>query len=67
MPKKAEKSENKNEKETIKRAKTQALDVALASIEKQFGTGSIMKYSADSKMDVDVIPTGSFALDLALG
>ena len=26
-----------------------------------------MKYSADSKMDVDVIPTGSFALDLALG
>lgn len=67
MPKKAEKSENKNEKETIKRAKTQALDVALASIEKQFGTGSIMKYCADSKMDVDVIPTGSFALDLALG
>lgn len=67
MSKKAEKLENKNEKETIKKAKTQALDVALASIEKQFGTGSIMKYSADSKMDVDVIPTGSFALDLALG
>ena len=57
----------KTEKQNIRTAKNAALDVALASIEKQFGKGSIMKYGADSKMEVDVIPTGSFALDLALG
>lgn len=75
MPKKqgdVEKAEKeaakiKTEKQNIRSAKNAALDVALASIEKQFGKGSIMKYGADSKMDVQVIPTGSFALDLALG
>jgi recombination protein RecA len=70
MAKKSEeKSETKTktEKANIRSAKNQALDVALASIEKQFGKGSIMKYGADSKMDVSVISTGSFALDLALG
>jgi len=70
MSKKSEEGEKKatkTEKENIRSAKNQALDVALASIEKQFGKGSIMKYGADSKMDVDVISTGSFALDLALG
>ncbi|MCX6810425.1 MAG: recombinase RecA [Candidatus Berkelbacteria bacterium] len=60
-------SKTKTEKANIRSAKNAALDVALASIEKQFGKGSIMKYGADSKMDVDVISTGSFALDLALG
>jgi len=56
-----------SEKKNIRMAKNAALDVALASIEKQFGKGSIMKYNPDSKLDVAVIPTGSFALDLALG
>ncbi|MFA5157662.1 MAG: recombinase RecA [Patescibacteria group bacterium] len=65
----AEKIETKTkiEKDNIRSAKNQALDVALASIEKQFGKGSIMKYGADTKLDVAVISTGSFALDLALG
>ena len=62
-----EKTETKTDSGNIRAAKSQALEVALASIEKQFGKGSIMKYSADAKMDVEVIPTGSFALDLALG
>ncbi|WP_088225353.1 recombinase RecA [Desulfosporosinus sp. FKB] len=47
--------------------KLKALDVALAQIEKQFGKGSIMKLGESATMSVDVIPTGSLALDLALG
>jgi recombination protein RecA len=40
---------------------------AIQAIEKQFGTGSIMKLGAHSITAIDVIPTGSIALDLALG
>jgi recombination protein RecA len=48
--------------------KLKALDVALAQIEKQFGKGSIMKLGeASAGLVIDVIPTGSLALDLALG
>src|SRR5438067_7396007 len=45
----------------------QALDVALGQIEKQFGKGSIMRMGEKSSMDIEVIPTGALALDLALG
>ncbi|MGQ9455376.1 MAG: recombinase RecA [Armatimonadota bacterium] len=44
-----------------------ALDMALAQIEKQFGRGAIIKLGERPKLDVAVIPTGSIALDLALG
>jgi recombination protein RecA len=44
-----------------------ALDMALAQIEKQFGRGSIIKLGEKPKHDVAVIPTGSIALDIALG
>ncbi|MEI8011911.1 MAG: recombinase RecA [Candidatus Omnitrophota bacterium] len=44
-----------------------ALDLALTQIEKQFGKGSIMKLDGQARVDVDSIPTGSMALDLALG
>jgi recombination protein RecA len=44
-----------------------AVDAAILSIEKQFGTGSIMKLGSVSRQQVDFIPTGSIALDLALG
>jgi recombination protein RecA len=44
-----------------------AVDAAILSIEKQFGTGSIMKLGAVTRQQVDFIPTGSIALDLALG
>ncbi len=45
----------------------QAVDAAILSIEKQFGQGSIMRLGSDTRQKVDVIPTGSIALDLALG
>lgn len=47
--------------------KLKALDVALAQIEKQFGKGSIMKLGSSTGTSIDVIPTGSLSLDLALG
>ena len=47
--------------------KQKALDIALSNIEKQFGKGSIMRLGETSKLDIDSIPTGSIALDMALG
>ncbi len=47
--------------------KDKALNMALSHIEKQFGKGSIMKLGQDFKVDVPAIPTGSIALDMALG
>ncbi|MGQ9712682.1 MAG: recombinase RecA [Desulfotomaculales bacterium] len=48
--------------------KQKALDIAMAQIERQFGKGAIMKLGeASSRLSVEVIPTGSIALDLALG
>ena len=48
--------------------KQSSLDMALMQIERQFGRGSIMKLGAEAdRMAVDVIPTGSLALDVALG
>ena len=44
-----------------------ALDMALAQIEKQYGKGSVMRLGENIKMNVDAIPTGSMALDAALG
>ncbi|WP_298868621.1 recombinase RecA [Microbacterium sp.] len=44
-----------------------ALDSALAHIERQFGKGSIMRLGSDERAPVEVIPTGSIALDSALG
>jgi recombination protein RecA len=44
-----------------------AVAAAILSIEKQFGTGSIMKLGSAERQQVDSIPTGSIALDLALG
>lgn len=48
--------------------KLKALELALHQIEKQFGKGSIMKLGeASAKMNIEVIPTGALALDVALG
>jgi recombination protein RecA len=44
-----------------------ALDAALAQIERQFGKGSIMRLGEEGRIPIDVIPTGSIALDIALG
>ncbi|MCL2489851.1 MAG: recombinase RecA, partial [Propionibacteriaceae bacterium] len=44
-----------------------ALEAALAQIDKQFGKGSVMRLGDQSIQPIDVIPTGSVALDVALG
>lgn len=44
-----------------------AIDLAITQIERQFGKGSIMKMGEAHSMQVEAIPTGSIALDLALG
>jgi len=44
-----------------------ALDMALAQIDKQFGTGAIMKMGERTNMDIEFVPTGALPLDLALG
>jgi recombination protein RecA len=47
--------------------RSRAVDAAILAIEKQFGAGSIMKLGSAQRQQVDSIPTGSIALDLALG
>ena len=44
-----------------------ALEMALGQIEKQFGKGSVMKMGEKTSMEIETIPTGALALDLALG
>ena len=44
-----------------------ALDAALLNIEKQYGKGSVMRLGDDTRAPLEVIPTGSIALDVALG
>jgi len=52
----------------LEASKQKAIDMALAQIEKQFGKGSIMKLGEQSsRLNVEVISTGSVAIDVALG
>ncbi|MFT4044240.1 MAG: recombinase RecA [Gordonia sp. (in: high G+C Gram-positive bacteria)] len=44
-----------------------ALGLALAQIDKNFGKGSVMRLGEESRQPIEVIPTGSIALDVALG
>src|ERR1017187_6772323 len=44
-----------------------SLDTALAQIERQFGKGAIMRLGEETRVPMEVIPTGSIALDVALG
>jgi recombination protein RecA len=47
--------------------RAKALDAALGQIEKQFGKGSIMRMGENLHMNIESIPTGALALDMALG
>ncbi len=64
-------TESKNEKldPRAQAEKVKALDLAMSTIEKQFGKGSIMRLKPGDAMsqDVEVISTGSLGLDIALG
>ena len=48
-------------------ARSRALDTAVASLEKRFGEGTIMKLGEATHLNVEAIPTGSLSLDIALG
>ena len=52
---------------TAAHARDKNIDLALSSITKQFGEGSIMRLGSNAKMKVETLSTGSLALDLALG
>ena len=57
-----------NERAGIKGGdREKSLETALAQIERQFGRGAIMRLGDDTRAPVEVIPTGSIALDVALG
>src|SRR6266496_3650830 len=67
---------NKKEKASVDRNGTthaamsereKAIDLALSQIERRFGKGAIMKLGEVAKVQVEAIPTGSIALDMALG
>ena len=57
-------AEDKHELDPKRKA---ALDTALAQVEKSFGKGSAMRLGDQPEQNVEVIPTGSLALDMALG
>src|SRR4029077_389903 len=62
--------QKKKAKENSKEDKTvgvSALEDTLKAIQTKFGEGSIMKFGDSPKVDVNVIPTGSLGLDMALG
>ena len=58
-----------NTKSSVERAsdREKALETALLQIERQFGKGSVMRLGEETRVPVEVIPTGSIALDVALG
>jgi len=49
------------------KAKNAALTSAISQLEKKFGTGTVMRLGDKPKAEIDVIPTGAFNLDIALG
>ncbi len=65
MAKKTEKT--MAEKSTADDGKLKALGLAMEQITKQFGDGSIMKLGDAKKVDVELLPSGSLSLDIALG
>ncbi len=62
-----ENAADKNTKNDKNDARAQALNLAISQITKTFGDGSIMKLGEAKKIDVQLIPSGSLSLDLALG
>jgi recombination protein RecA len=66
----AQKQPSKDQKKDPKKQRESAIELAMATIEKQFGKGSIMRLNEEGAMpgrDVQVVPTGCLGLDIALG
>ena len=51
----------------IDKKKMAAIETVMNQIEKQYGKGSIVKLGSNKTLDIESIPTGSLALDIALG
>lgn len=66
-PKENEAKKTNDKHEAQSEGKQKALGLALESIEKQFGKGSIMKLGDAHKVNVETVSTGSLSLDIALG
>ncbi|MBQ6570760.1 recombinase RecA [Candidatus Saccharibacteria bacterium] len=67
MAKKADRADKSDGQDTKLDGKSEALKLAMAQITKQYGDGSIMKLGEARKIDVELLPSGSLSLDLALG
>jgi len=67
MAKATEKVDNTKSAKGDSEGRSKALGLALETIEKQFGKGSIMKLGENQGVEVECTPTGSISLDLALG
>lgn len=68
----AEKKKTESTKDSINKPKNaeekkKALEAAIAHLEKQYGSGAVMRLGQSPQFEVDAIPTGSLTLDLALG
>jgi len=63
----ADKKSEKKSTVTVAENKAKALEMALQQIEKTYGKGAVMRLGENVHMNVDCIPTGSMALDAALG
>ncbi len=63
----SKKKTNDNITDRTPEERKKALDTAIAQIEKDFGKGSIIRMGENSRMNVSAVPTGSIALDMALG
>ena len=60
-------AEKTNINEKTSTEKERALELAITQIEKRFGKGSVMKLGENTATPIDVIPSGSISLDIALG
>ncbi|NLT70145.1 MAG: recombinase RecA [Verrucomicrobiaceae bacterium] len=58
---------NDKENSRIAEARAKNLDLAISQIQKDFGEAAIMRLGTDTRMDVEVIPTGNLIIDRALG
>ncbi len=67
MSKEKEQGAEQNKEKAVNKEKMKALQLTLDKIEKSYGKGTVMKLGDSAVVPVDVIPTGSLTLDLALG
>src|SRR3989338_8062019 len=60
-------SKKSQDKQQVQDGKNKSVDLMVKEIQEKYGDGSIMRLGNVARVDIDVIPTGSISLDLALG